>query len=368
VFDGAEILFSNLGGLGPDTPAGASAGAHGIRYVNVGSIVTPYGPANIDLLTTNQSAYSPFDSSLNTLEGKFANVNVACNSHVWLRVTTLMSCSSGPSCKLCDDASLSAAMRTACYAAGCSCFGATVYSQGDCTGASKAAKHASYSCPLMHMPIIAPSGSLVSMTVYDFDTGPASNVVETLHVPDYEYYKTPLRATSDASIASSIAVNETARTFTATASGSSADNPTDPTRRSVLLRAPSRVRGRALRRHIAHGKQLHGSQLALCWRQRTLRSTSSIAALLASIAATAFASALSATAAVTTIAAATFSAAFFTATCATTIGSRAAVHECNQPARVTDTTSPAPCISAALGNRRAGWYACRRRRAAPRDH
>ena len=150
----------------------------------------------------------------------------------WLRVTTLMSCSSGPSCKLCDDASLSAAMRTACYAAGCSCFGATVYSQGDCTGASKAAKHASYSCPLMHMPIIAPSGSLVSMTVYDFDTGPASNVVETLHVPDYEYYKTPLRATSDASIASSIAVNETARTFTATASGSSADNPTDPTRLS----------------------------------------------------------------------------------------------------------------------------------------
>ena len=101
-FDGTEIAYSNLGGAGPLMPLGASAGRHGIRYVNVGAVYTPGGAINLDLVLANLTSYQPYDPSLNLLNGQFAAVNLACNTAVDLRVTIQFSCSSGSSCKLCD--------------------------------------------------------------------------------------------------------------------------------------------------------------------------------------------------------------------------------------------------------------------------
>ena len=47
-------------------------------------------------------------------------------------------------------------------------------------------------------------------------------------MPSYEYYKTPLRAASDAQITSQVTVDRMTRTFTGLARGDSSDNPTDP--------------------------------------------------------------------------------------------------------------------------------------------
>ena len=74
-----------------------------------------------------------------------------------------------------------------------------------------------------------PGGAMVSMTVYDFDTGPNGDYEEKLTVPEYAYYKTPLRPESGNAVASTIAVDTTTKTFTSTAAGDSFDNPTDPT-------------------------------------------------------------------------------------------------------------------------------------------
>ena len=87
-------------------PVGEFAGRQGIRYVNVGTVYTLVGgnpiPINLDLVVTNQSTYRPYDASLNFLNGKFANINLACNTDVLLRVTITRSCSSGSSCVLCE--------------------------------------------------------------------------------------------------------------------------------------------------------------------------------------------------------------------------------------------------------------------------
>ena len=90
LFEGARILYSNLGGMGPDTPDGASTGVQGIRFVNVGTFTLPSGAQQyFDLLVTNRSEYTPYDSSLNQLQGHFAQINLACNNQVDLRVTTI---------------------------------------------------------------------------------------------------------------------------------------------------------------------------------------------------------------------------------------------------------------------------------------
>ena len=146
-FDGTEILFSNLGGAGPDTPVGAFAGRESIRYVNVGSASMPDGtPFNLDLELTAESAYTPHDASLNVLNGKFAQVNLACNEQVDLKTTIVFSCSTGPSC-LAKCAPLPDAQRADCYASGCACFGTTVTREEDCTSDSRDAAIAGYDCP-----------------------------------------------------------------------------------------------------------------------------------------------------------------------------------------------------------------------------
>ena len=145
VFTGTQIVYSNLGGAGPLLPGGVLAGEQGIRYVNVGVSYTLAGvPIYLDLVVTNQTAYTPYNASLNVLNGKFAQINLACNHDVLLRVTIVASCSAGSSCELCDDPSLDEAQRVSCYAAGCACFGTNASAPGECSGASREAAHNGY--------------------------------------------------------------------------------------------------------------------------------------------------------------------------------------------------------------------------------
>ena len=87
-FTYADLAHSNLGGMGPDTWAPAS-----IRYVNVGaaSVPLPGGGAftfRFDLEVTALSAYVPYNASLNGLNGRFAQINLAANEEVELRATS----------------------------------------------------------------------------------------------------------------------------------------------------------------------------------------------------------------------------------------------------------------------------------------
>ena len=191
-FSQAYLLYSNLGGQGPDVGRPQS-----IRYLNVGSVSHPsFGSIHFDLELTNRSAYTPYDSSLNTvLNGKFAQINLASNKEVQLRATMLRSCASAPSCLACMDAALSEAAKTSCFASGCACYGTTVYTEADCSGAAKVAARQRYACAQMSTKLVLPREALVTMSVYDFDTGPNGDYLERLTVPSYEYYKTPLRAT-----------------------------------------------------------------------------------------------------------------------------------------------------------------------------
>ena len=100
-----------------------------------------------------------------------------------------ISCASATSCSACDK--LPGSERVACYASGCACYGTTVTTTADCEGTSADAKRAAYSCPQMGSKIVLPREALVSMTVYDFDTGPSGDYVEQLTVPTYEYFVTP---------------------------------------------------------------------------------------------------------------------------------------------------------------------------------
>ena len=120
---------------------------HGIRYVNVGTVYDASGVAsNLDLVVTNETAYTAHNASLNVLNGRFAQINLACNTDVRLRVTISRSCSVGSSCVLCDDMALGTAARESCYAAGCACFGRRATNVSECTGASKAAARMAYGC------------------------------------------------------------------------------------------------------------------------------------------------------------------------------------------------------------------------------
>ena len=209
------------------TQAGTVSGVPGIRYVNVGVAFTPTGEAQyLDLLVSNHSSYTPHDASLNVLNGQFANINLACNHEVTLRATTMMSCATASSCKLCD--AMTAASRGICYRSGCSCFGTTVYAETDCTGDDKDAYRRVYSCPALNNQLRLPGETMVTMTVFDFDTGPAGDYVEEFDAPGYAYYKTPLRPASDNAITSSISVDPSTGSFRATEPGDVSDNPTDP--------------------------------------------------------------------------------------------------------------------------------------------
>ena len=61
--------------------------------------------------------------------------------------------------------------------------------------------------------------TMVTMTVFDFDTGPNGDYVERFIAPGYAYYRTPLRAASGNEVASTLLVDRATHTFTSTALG-----------------------------------------------------------------------------------------------------------------------------------------------------
>ena len=155
-FTYAYLAHSNLGGMGPDTWAPAS-----IRYVNVGaaSVPLPGGGAftfRFDLEVTALSAYVPYNASLNGLNGRFAQINLAANEEVELRATVKRSCSEADSCGKCA-AAPSFAERIHCFSSGCSCVGVTVTSPGACTASHRAAYAASYGCSVANQTVLLPS-------------------------------------------------------------------------------------------------------------------------------------------------------------------------------------------------------------------
>ena len=64
-----------------------------------------------DLELTARSPYKPYDVSKNTLYGKFAQINLAANEKVDLRVTMRRSCASARSCNVCTEPSMTAVER-----------------------------------------------------------------------------------------------------------------------------------------------------------------------------------------------------------------------------------------------------------------
>ena len=234
-FEYTYLLHSNLGGQGPDTSAPPS-----IRYLNVASFYLPSAGGaqgrqlslgtnvHIDIELTATTSYTPYNSSLNGLIGSVAQVNLACNQEVGLRVSLRLSCATARSCLACEDVRLSASAVIECYAAGCACYGTTVFARAECMGGAAAAERAAYSCDQMDTPLTLPGFSMLSMTVFDFNTGQNGDYLEQLTVPGYSYLKTPLRPLSGDTIASTVYVNEAARMFTSTARSSTTDSPTHP--------------------------------------------------------------------------------------------------------------------------------------------
>ena len=228
-FENAYVLHSNLGGKGPDTSAPPS-----IRFVNALNFYTPEtGQVHVDLEVTARSDYTPFNAALNGKVGAFARINLAANRKVDLRVSMLRSCASAPSCVACETGDL--ITRTRCYAAGCACYGVTVFAETECSGAAKAAKQAAYSSSSCGggagrrlQTLRVPREAVITMSVYDFDRGPSGDYLEQLLVPKYKNYKTPLRAASGNPIVSTVFVGKQGTMFTSTAAGSTADNPTNP--------------------------------------------------------------------------------------------------------------------------------------------
>ena len=222
-----------MGGTGPlAPPTTVTTDRDGIRYVNVGTSFDDSGKAtNIDLVVTNRSPYTPFDASLNGLNsaGHLAQINVACNTHVLLRVTTTTSCATAPSCKICDGLTLQEEIDS-CYSAGCACFGTTVRLQTSCSGTNKESLRLGYHCDGMHEQLVLPSQALVTMTVFDFDKGLNGEYDEILSFPSYAYEKAGLRPVSDNVVVPTVLVDKSGDTLTltATASGDASNNPSNP--------------------------------------------------------------------------------------------------------------------------------------------
>ena len=208
-----------------------------IKFVNVGTVTTSTGATmNFDIELTNRSTYRPQDAALNGFtNGKFCQVNLASGQSVQLRATLQLSCSTASSCRVCAEAPLTSAGRINCYASGCSCYGTTVYNQAACTGSNAVALKNTYGCPSrrkLQQAFVFPEGTIASLTAYDLDTDPTGNYIEQFSVPDYAYFKTPLRPLSGNSVATSVFVNTALKTFTGTASSGTAsdldDRPSDP--------------------------------------------------------------------------------------------------------------------------------------------
>ena len=88
------------------------------------------------------------------------------------------------------------AERDACYNAGCCCLDVHVSSHAACHSQTEAQRRPNYYCGPMNTPIILPRTELIALTVFDFDG--TANYREEFVFTEYEYYKTPLRPSSEA--------------------------------------------------------------------------------------------------------------------------------------------------------------------------
>ena len=219
-----------MGGQGPDFWA-----PHEIRYVGVGSTLLPDGIIYLDLRLTNSSVYTPDDPFATGLDqngtGQFAQINVACGTSVSISLSVVRSCNSGYNCKACEDSSLTSVQRATCYAAGCYCFGQYVNSVASrCVGSFYESGRQSYQCQYTQ-PLVLSSAGLIGITLYDLDKGSdgsGGELIEQATLESFRYFRTPLRPSSGNSVSSTLAQTGT-ETFRATATGSTADNPTSPT-------------------------------------------------------------------------------------------------------------------------------------------
>ena len=189
-----------------------------IRYANTGVQFMGGTPIRFDLLVTNRTAYAPHTATENRINGRFAQINFAPNTEVGLRVQVVRSCCALANCAACDRLATETE-RNGCYAQGCCCFSKTCTTAGCCSGGERETARASYTCSGMDTPLTFPSSSLIGMSVYDLDTGSSGLYSEQLRIQGYAYYITPLRPASGNVVASTIAINEAAGTFTSTITG-----------------------------------------------------------------------------------------------------------------------------------------------------
>lgn len=138
-----------------------------LRFTNVGSTGLTNGVIfRFDLVVTVRGSYTPADASLNGLNGRFANINVAAGTCVDLRVQPFPSCSTLTNCVECDR-SATPNERIACYARGCSCFAEECTTIACCSGELRAYKRRTYNCLQMDVPFTFPGAALIGMSVFD---------------------------------------------------------------------------------------------------------------------------------------------------------------------------------------------------------
>ena len=207
-----QLANSNLGGLGPDVGA-----ADGMRFVNVASfepadaIEASHSYVHVDLVITNRSAYTPADADMNVGYLGAAVVSAATNSTVDLHGQLMLSCATADSCADCDymrGTEEGDSMRDACYSRGCSCFGETVHSATDCSGAAREAKRLSYGCAAAaSSPTLPEAMKRLAISVLDLDGGLGGGCAQsvTWHTGFSSF--TPLVPSSGNAVASLVQVD-----------------------------------------------------------------------------------------------------------------------------------------------------------------
>lgn len=221
---GSDLLHSNLGGAGPDCGA-----PHTARFVNTGVRFLEDGTAvHIDLVVSNTSTYTPADASKNGLHGSLAQLSIAANTDVGIRMEVFPSCCVARNCKACD-ALATSTEKSSCYREGCCCFNATVYSEESCTGEVRSARRKSYGCIGSDTRIPLPTSSFIGISVFDLDSGTSGEYSETLTwISSVQYYATPLRPASGAVLTSTVAVDASSQVFTSSSTGTDSLPPLDP--------------------------------------------------------------------------------------------------------------------------------------------
>jgi hypothetical protein len=185
------------------------------------------GLVYFDLVVHATTVYTPFDNRLNGLNGRFAQVNVAVDTEVGLRVSTMPSCCTTTNCARCELGSLTSAERTACFARGCCCFGVTVTDEIECRDQAREEKRLRYECLQMDTSITLPQSALISMSIFDFDSGPSDSFTESISFSRYAYVSAPLRPTSGNDVNSLVDI-QYGPPLVLTSREGDAPNPSDP--------------------------------------------------------------------------------------------------------------------------------------------